>query len=881
MNRTHVLLAQARNDPIASELEARLQASPRFALYSGKHWSDNALVAHLERRLPIEWSLAVLVCSGPRNERLSREMLARDPTLVVVRIDIGSDGTAASGIVNVDLVQHLQLDPQQLGFERLLSAMHYLVEHHGAGDSQRLARFLVVDDPASIYPLGARFVQVRAANEPLLSNRKLPDAAIHWLNALLIDHFTRCPMAEGEQGSFFTSRTRALALLEALASGDQRGEESSTGDLLTRAEAALVSCVEAKAPNAEPLALLRRRLGLPHDSLHSIIICLAPELDIDYQLIYGHIHDHMSCRCATPGLIDALGVSRLAPLAAASIGPLVHWRLLSPNSSEWPAADEALRVDPVVVQWLFVGGDALVRDPRVKAVTRSEPWQGRDLLVEATDDADCACLARHISDIGTPPCWLVITGPDIKGWRAVLEAAALRADMDLLRVNLSNFTSLDPTTREDVAIRIARVALLMSICIVIDCECELIDPSALDQLIKVHSEGRGTCVLIAADTSAVSDSLPRGRWTTRTRSMPGVAARARQFSVVLNALEIADEHEATSGRIAERMAAAYPLAVDSLSAAASLAQACTDDDATPQQRLQRLTAACRQVAAPDILRLARRIEPLHSLKDVIVPADRLALFSEIIANARYGRTVLEQWGFGDQLPYGQGVAALFAGPSGTGKTMAAQAIARELGVDVFSVDLSRIVSKYIGETEKHLDSVILDAERSGAVLVFDEADALFGKRSEVKDAHDRYANMEVAFLLQRMEAFSGLAILTTNSRQSVDAAFVRRLRFIVDFPRPDAAAREQIWRRCMPASAPMEEDIDWRLLARFDLSGGLIRQVTLRAAFLAASETPARIGMKQLLSALRSELIKLGMQTAEQELAAHERLMVPALREAA
>jgi hypothetical protein len=400
----------------------------------------------------------------------------------------------------------------------------------------------------------------------------------------------------------------------------------------------------------------------------------------------------------------------------------------------------------------------------------------------------------------------------------------------------------------------------------VDCAGEVIDAAALSTIVDAHAAHAGLCLMIAPDARVAASTLARGRWRVFSRSTPAMHSRIEHFRIVLASLGIRLETPEITRVMCERLATAYPLSVSGMHAAEGLARAELIGESPADDGLRVLGAACRRVAAPDILRLARRIEPTGVIDDVIVPPDRTALLKEIVANTRHGRVVLDDWGFGSQLAYGRGVAALFSGPSGTGKTMAAQAIACELGVDVFAVDLSRIVSKYIGETEKHLDSVITDAERSGSVLLFDEADALFGKRSEVKDAHDRYANIEVAYLLQRMEAFSGLAILTTNSRQNLDQAFLRRLRFIVDFPRPDAAAREKIWRKCMPKAAPIvTREIDWPMLARFDLSGGVIRQVTLRAAFLAACKTPAKITMVHLLGALRAELNKLGMQSAERE----------------
>jgi SpoVK/Ycf46/Vps4 family AAA+-type ATPase len=239
---------------------------------------------------------------------------------------------------------------------------------------------------------------------------------------------------------------------------------------------------------------------------------------------------------------------------------------------------------------------------------------------------------------------------------------------------------------------------------------------------------------------------------------------------------------------------------------------------------------------------------------------------EIVGQVRDAATVLDQWGFSGQMPYGRGIGALFSGPSGTGKTMAAQAIAKAIDAELYHVDLARIVSKYIGETEKNLDAVFTEAERGAAVLLFDEADALFGKRSDVKDAHDRYANIEVAYLLQRIESFAGLAILTTNFRRNIDQAFLRRFRFTIEFPQPDAAAREAIWQQCLPAEAPRADDLDFRFIARrLELSGGNIRQITVRAAFAAAAENKP-IAMKHLVEATRAELVKIGMHQAEREL---------------
>ena len=222
---------------------------------------------------------------------------------------------------------------------------------------------------------------------------------------------------------------------------------------------------------------------------------------------------------------------------------------------------------------------------------------------------------------------------------------------------------------------------------------------------------------------------------------------------------------------------------------------------------------------------------------------------------RQRNLVYEQWGFSSKSARGLGISALFAGVSGTGKTMAAGIVARELQLDLYRIDLSAVVSKYIGETEKNLRRVFDAAETGGVVLLFDEADALFSKRNDVKDSHDRYANMEVSYLLQRMEAYRGLAILTTNLKDSIDPAFLRRIRFITRFEFPSAAERMQIWQRIFPAQLPTE-DLNYRKLSKLNIAGGNIRNIALTAAFLAAEEGSA-VKMKHLLESAQSEFAKL------------------------
>ncbi|MBD2496795.1 ATP-binding protein [Nostoc sp. FACHB-280] len=264
---------------------------------------------------------------------------------------------------------------------------------------------------------------------------------------------------------------------------------------------------------------------------------------------------------------------------------------------------------------------------------------------------------------------------------------------------------------------------------------------------------------------------------------------------------------------------------------------------------------CRTQARPRLDELAQRITATAEWEDLVLPPNELGVLRDIAAHLRQRSKVYEQWGFAGKGGRGLGISALFAGASGTGKTLAAEVLGNALNLDVYRIDLSAVVSKYIGETEKNLRRVFDAAEGGGVILLFDEADALFGKRTEVKDSHDRHANIEVSYLLQRMEAYRGLAILTTNLKASLDQAFLRRIRFIVQFPFPDVNQRTEIWRRVFPQQTPIA-DLDFQKLAKLNVAGGNIRNIALNAAFLAA-DGDEPVGMKHLLQAAKSEYIKM------------------------
>ena len=286
-----------------------------------------------------------------------------------------------------------------------------------------------------------------------------------------------------------------------------------------------------------------------------------------------------------------------------------------------------------------------------------------------------------------------------------------------------------------------------------------------------------------------------------------------------------------------------------------------------------LYIGCRTQSNQKLSSSARRLIPRHSWTDIILPPKELTQLREVCAQLKYRQKVYGDWGFGAKVSVSRGLCVFFYGPSGTGKTTAVEILADELQLEAYKIDLSTVVSKYIGETEKNLSAIFREAETSNAILFFDEADALFGKRSEVKDAHDRYANIEINYLLQRIEEFDGLVILATNLRKNIDEAFFRRMQFAIEFPFPDETDRYQIWKQHFPVAAPVADDIDFNFLAsRLNITGGNIKNIVINAAFLAA-ENSGVINMKHLMRAARREYEKIGRMCTAAEFAPYHQMI--------
>jgi SpoVK/Ycf46/Vps4 family AAA+-type ATPase len=390
---------------------------------------------------------------------------------------------------------------------------------------------------------------------------------------------------------------------------------------------------------------------------------------------------------------------------------------------------------------------------------------------------------------------------------------------------------------------------------------------------KALNAYEGELIMSGSEAGVPVEQLPEGltRILFTYPDLPARKARWRK-EAELRQIRLAEED-------LDALASRFRLTFTQI--AHALAMACNERNWRIAQRVERcgtqpdrrdLFHAARAQAGHELAALAPKVEAHLTWDDLVLPQDQLAQLRDLCDQARYSHLVYDQWGFGRKLP-ARDLNALFSGPPGTGKTMAAGIIAAELGLDLYKIDLSQVVSKYIGETEKNLHRIFQAAEHSNAVLFFDEADTLFGKRTQVKDAHDRYANVEVGYLLQQMEEYDGVALLASNLPANIDEAFLRRLKFSIEFPFPDEPDRLLIWQNFFPPAVPVSTDIDFPFLARqFKLAGGNIKNIALSAAFLAAARDEP-LSMRHIILAAHREYQKMGKMSLEAEFGQYYRLV--------
>ncbi len=596
--------------------------------------------------------------------------------------------------------------------------------------------------------------------------------------------------------------------------------------------------VEAGAPPA--LELLGDRLGLSRFERLTLLLCAATEFD-----------PAMAARCTATG--DQAGAGQPTFALALSILPEPAWDALSPQrplrywrlvevhqGAAQPLVACPLRADERVVN--FIKGLNQL-DDRLDHLVRPVG----DLLGELSSSQEAAALegleawAEPATADRLPLVEVLGADPTVR--RGLASAIAGRADLLLYELATDRL----PRPGLDLAdvVRLwERETMLLPLALYIDVSD--VQAEELTTLTGLLRDLNGAVLVGCREPLTV----PGQAFRLVDARRPSRAEQEELWAEVLTATGPADHLDAVAGRLSGE----FDLNQAAIREAGRRAHIMGGGPET-------LWKACQAQTRPRLEALARRQESVATWNDLVLPDAETVLLRHLVDQVRGRATVLRHWGFGESITRGSGITALFAGQSGTGKSLAAEVIAGELGLALYRVDLSGVVSKYIGETERNLRRVFDAADEGGSLLLFDEADALFGRRSEVKDSHDRYANIEVNYLLQRMEDYQGVAILTTNQRHAVDQAFLRRLRFVVSFPFPSPRERALLWRRAFPARAPVE-DLDLSRLTKLATTGGMIRNIALNAAFCAAGrQTP--VTTELVLEMARVEFRKLQLPVSD------------------
>ena len=596
-----------------------------------------------------------------------------------------------------------------------------------------------------------------------------------------------------------------------------------------------VSATERPAETSPVLNFLCEQFQLSAFERGLLLLCAGVELDAQIAHLCAENLDNGHAERITFGLaLTVLPEPHWSAFSPQS--PLRYWQLINISDTS-KLTSSRLSIDERLLHFML-GVPAL--DTRLAALLRDLP---RALPLPPSQRQQAEQMKHVWSDAHTRTPIFSLYGADRSGIRAVaVHACGLLGLRPLLL--RANDIPVDATERALLARLLMRECVLIRGALIIET-----DDGQEAQLAPLLDQLTSPVILLGKPPGVVQQ---RCILMEIRKPLTG-----EQRDLWHSALEpVTDISDAALRPIT----AHFDFAADDIAAAAEEMRS----DAKNGASQQTLWQICRRRARGGLERLAQRITPHATWSDLVLPAPQLAILQDTVRQVRHRNTVYEDWGFAGKSERGLGISALFAGESGTGKTLAAEVLAGELGLDLYRIDLSAVVSKYIGETEKNLEQLFAAAETSGAVLLFDEADALFGKRSEVKDSHDRYSNIELAYLLQRMETYRGLSILTTNLKSSVDTAFLRRIRFVVQFPFPDVTQRTEIWRRIFPAALPREE-LKLDQLARLHVSGGNIRNIAMNAAFLAAEDgTP--MSMTHLARAARTEHSKLEKPINEVEI---------------
>jgi SpoVK/Ycf46/Vps4 family AAA+-type ATPase len=618
------------------------------------------------------------------------------------------------------------------------------------------------------------------------------------------------------------------------------------------------------------LPILEQLFKLDPFHIDIFLICLASELDLKYEKPFTYIHDDFTRKRPTVDLViellfPSMGEKFRAREYFSPDATLIKNRLIYLTGDETegqiPLLSRSIKVDERIINYLL-GWDEL--DQRIRNFSsKTEPKRSFDELIFPENEKKALEeLVKHRSHIKNP--MFFFHGAYGTGKKLTAEIICKELGKSLLVVDSSVLTKEKPldTLRDTLRI-IVREGLLQNSSLYLEGFDVLLEKEAeIDVTGLIHELDLFSNWMFLAGELPYTPAcvLKNHSFIDVAFPIPSFEFRKKLWEKILK--------ENVPDLDIEALASKFNFSGGQINGAIWTAQnlAMVKNPDNPALSMEDLYHGCKAQSNKSLSAFAKNIPPRYTCKDIVLPKDIKAQLREVSGYIKHKAKVYTDWGFDAKLSLGKGLNVLFSGPSGAGKTMAAEIIAKESGLDLYKIDLSTVVSKYIGETEKILKKIFLEAETSNAILFFDEADALFGKRSEVKDAHDRYANIETNYLLQKMEEHEGIVILASNFKANIDEAFLRRMHFAIEFTSPGEDLREQIWTNIFPKKFPekfpektiVSPDVDFSFLSKFKITGGNIKNIALNAAFLAAGDNSDEVKMEHIIRATKREFQKMG-----------------------
>ncbi|HEY9247136.1 MAG TPA: ATP-binding protein, partial [Candidatus Methanoperedens sp.] len=581
------------------------------------------------------------------------------------------------------------------------------------------------------------------------------------------------------------------------------------------------------------LQTLQELFHLTPFEIDALLICLAPELDLRYEKLYSYLQNDVTRKRPTVDLVMRLLCYSLedkfdARKFFSQTAPLIRNRLLSfTGDDQLPLLSKALKIDERIISFLL-GTEGI--DQRIRNFTSLiEPKRSFGDIISTDNHKNGLMEFMKLLSSMENTAMLFFSGPYGTGKKLTAEAICRELKKPLLVVDSKG---LKGSESFEILKLILREAMLQGSSMYLEGLDTLLEKdsgTSVQDLLR-YMDGFPDLVFISGEALFEPRGIHDHSFIRFDFPIPSFHMRRQLWKSFLNGKAADADIDALSVK--------FKFSGGKIKDAIFTAQNAARAKGRAGFSMEDLYEGCRAQSANTISAMARKMQPRYTWEDIVLPKDTKDQLKEVAGHVKYRGVVYSEWGFDRKLSIGKGLNVLFSGPSGTGKTMAAEIIARETQLDIYKIDLSNVVSKYIGETEKNLSRIFKEAETSNAILFFDEADALFGKRSEVKDAHDRYANIEIGYLLQKMEEYDGVVILATNLGKNIDDAFLRRMQIVIEFPFPDDTQRKLIWKGIFPKESPLARDIDYKFLSeKIKLAGGNIKNMALAAAFYAAENS--------------------------------------------